>query len=253
MTEQTKVTNEQRNVTEEEVTYLKEADFYDEIMSEFPFVEEMMEEIIVEIRNIKKSNLILDFGMGTGTIMKKMSEMDNLKIIGIDQNKYLLQKAREKLKDVKNCGVIQGNILEYKNDSPADIIIATETYHHIQDKDKITFLKNIYDNLKYDGLLIIGDEFIGKYENDEGKKESIKNYYALCFDYINKIGVSGNTSQALEEAYNLSLKGVEELKVSFEIFQEQLLQSGFALEKVSQIWPRKEVDFGCKIIVARKK
>jgi len=107
---------------------------------------------IIQQTNPNQKSIILDVGCGTGNHVSLMKEK-GYNIIGIDNSKYMIKKAREKYSDCnfKIADVLQNNIF-YTN-SFTHILCLNLTFYYIEDKD--LFFKNCFAWLKPGGYLVV--------------------------------------------------------------------------------------------------
>ena len=126
--------------------------------NEYPFAG--YKEVLNTIYNIvhrKEKTKVLDIGFGTGVLIKKLYD-DGYEIYGIDFSRKMLEIAKEKMPLAK---LIQydfsiGLPKEFEN-IQFDYIISTYAMHHLEDKEKIKFIKELDKHLSNDGEIIIGD------------------------------------------------------------------------------------------------
>jgi ubiquinone/menaquinone biosynthesis C-methylase UbiE len=126
--------------------------WYDSLVSEkgHYYHENVIIPNVLKLLDKKKS--ILDLACGQGVLQRYIS--DNVEYLGIDVSAFLIQKAI-KYKKNKNHNFIEKDIcqkfnLQKKDFEAATIILA------LQDLDEPTIaIKNAYDHLKKDGILII--------------------------------------------------------------------------------------------------
>lgn len=99
-------------------------------------------------KTIGKGKLVLDLGCRDGTLTKYYA--DNNEVLGIDIDKRLLQKAKEKFK----IKTIHMDLYEpWKFDKKFDVIIAAEILEHLYYPERI--VKKCYQLLKPKGVLLV--------------------------------------------------------------------------------------------------
>lgn len=110
---------------------------------------------------IKKSDIILDAGCGTGNYTGILSSLVN-KVIGLEINKDMLEQARKKLANLNNVELIQGSLLEDLpfQEKQFDGIMINQVFHHLDtDTESFPNVKNLISKLlpllKPDGFLAI--------------------------------------------------------------------------------------------------
>lgn len=100
---------------------------------------------------------ILDIGFGTGILSKKLYD-EGYSIYGIDFSEKMLEIAREKM---PMAAFIQH---DFSKGLPAslhrevfDFIICTYAIHHLDDSQKVDFIKKLTAMLSAQGKVLIGD------------------------------------------------------------------------------------------------
>ncbi len=76
-----------------------------------------------ELKNIKDTKVIAEFGMGKGDFIKELSNRDDALYIGFDKYDEVLYRAALKLKDKKNVKIVKLNLTqinEYISDNTFD-------------------------------------------------------------------------------------------------------------------------------------
>lgn len=86
---------------------------------------------------------ILDIGFGTATLTSKLYEI-GCNIYGQDFSNKMVKLAKEKMPNAKLYkGDFKEGLVEELKGQKFDAIIATYSLHHLTDKDKITFIKEL--------------------------------------------------------------------------------------------------------------
>ncbi len=108
------------------------------------------------VNNIKVKE-VLDMGIGTGLLTKKLYDQDYF-ITGIDFSEKMIEKAREKMPDGRFY------VSDFNDGLPPDIekntydaIISSYALHHLNNSDKVALIYKLFQRLAYGGVLIIGD------------------------------------------------------------------------------------------------
>ena len=126
---------------------------------------------IFEIIMNKPSAVVLDLGFGTATLATKLYE-NGCYIYGQDFSERMIELASEKMPDAHlyQGDFSQGLVKELKQES-YDFIVATYSIHHLTDDRKIVFLKELLDQLRDGGKIIIGDVAFKSRDELEACKE----------------------------------------------------------------------------------
>jgi putative AdoMet-dependent methyltransferase len=135
---------------------------YDQDVSDwdtFPFMGygDVLEKMI-EVASLRESHKVLDLGIGTGNLAKRLP-LPETHIWGVDFSRAMLAKARAVL---PRAWLIQGDLTgsdwSKKLGQPFDRILSAYTFHEFSDSVKIRILEGIKEScLKPSGLIVIGD------------------------------------------------------------------------------------------------
>lgn len=107
---------------------------------------------IISLEKKNKYTKILDVGCGTGYTVELFNKK-KYNVIGLDQSKYMIQKAKDTYPDCKfeKGNILNGNIFDYSTFT--HITCLGKTIYEI--KDKSTFFENCYTLLNTNGFLIL--------------------------------------------------------------------------------------------------
>jgi len=140
------------------------ADNYDKTVqiseenNEYPFAgyKEILNTIYKTIMEEAHSN-VLDIGFGTGILATKLYEAGH-QIDGIDFSTRMISIAQAKMS--------KANLLEWDiskgihpdiRGNQYDFIVSTYALHHLTDKEKVPFIRELLSLIKDDGKILIGD------------------------------------------------------------------------------------------------
>lgn len=133
------------NLSEEENTY------------PFAGYKDILGKIYQTVRN-SSGKTILDIGFGTGILSKKFYD-DGYTIYGIDFSEKMIEKAKEKMPAATliKHDFINGLPASFKK-IKFDFIICTYAIHHLEDSQKLKFIKELLSQLSDNNAkLLIGD------------------------------------------------------------------------------------------------
>ncbi|MHA1959562.1 MAG: class I SAM-dependent DNA methyltransferase [Candidatus Thorarchaeota archaeon] len=133
-------------------------DFIGSVSDRFPFAGyHQVLDRIVELSDPKPGMRVLDVGIGTGGLAKRFVEFD-CEIWGIDYSSKMLEKAKEKLPDIRLLKV------DIRSEWPSelrvgfDLIVSAYTIHHLNLSGKIDVINRLQKELLRDGgRIVLGD------------------------------------------------------------------------------------------------
>ncbi len=147
------------------------ADVFDDMLvRSIPFYKEIHKLIIDLVDKFYTGEgVIYDLGCSTGTtieiIDKHLKEKGIAgKYIGIDMSSPMIEKAKEKLKNVNNVELINGDMTEI-DFSNAEVVILNYTLQFLKEEKRDELLKTIYHGLKPGGLLILSEKIKSPTQN----------------------------------------------------------------------------------------
>ncbi|MBO7718651.1 MAG: class I SAM-dependent methyltransferase [Methanosphaera sp.] len=115
----------------------------------------------VELTKKFNNPSILDLGAGTGILTELLHQSHpQSRITLVDMSANMLDKAKNKFNNIDNFTYIEDNYLTMDFKDNYDIIISSLSIHHLNDKEKYTLYRKIYQHLNNQGVFINADEVI---------------------------------------------------------------------------------------------
>lgn len=110
---------------------------------------------IVEQIGLKKGDKVLDVGCGTGVLVEYILKFVGPEgcIIGVDVSEKMIEKAKEKYKEITNVNFLHNDVMNLDFKDFFDAIICYSVFPHIEDKENA--IKKFSQMLKKDGKLVI--------------------------------------------------------------------------------------------------
>lgn len=212
---------------------------------------------------LNKKTRILDMCCGTAIFARGWISRLNqyyIEYTGVDVNQSFLDYANEKLPDKSRFRFVYGDAATIKLDAKFDIAVATSSYHHIEDERKVEFLRNIYEHLEGNGILIIYEKTVAPFYTAKQAEKSGIDFYNKRIKYLKKTEkLSAKQLFALKNEMYLTAIRKEEYKVSDYQLHEDLLLAGFVVKGSENNTPQLlfdcygQVGVGDEIIVAAKR
>ena len=130
--------------------------FDEHVRQSVPMYDEFHKSIIkISKFFIEDKTNILDIGTSTGELLMKLPYNPTCRYIGIDTEKEMINKAKEKLG--KEYELQVENILDY-NITNCSLIVMMLVLQFIKNKDKQKALQNIYNSLNKGGAFLFVDK-----------------------------------------------------------------------------------------------
>ncbi|WP_404406321.1 class I SAM-dependent methyltransferase [Jeotgalibacillus malaysiensis] len=144
----------------------------------YPFAgyKEILNTIFNTVMNQENAE-VLDIGFGTGVLTNKLYENGHL-IDGIDFSSEMISIAKKKMPEANLIEWdISNGLPPALQEKKYDFIVSTYTLHHLNDEEKVTFIRELLSHLKTGGQLLIGDIAFGKRDQLENcRKAHLKHW-----------------------------------------------------------------------------
>lgn len=164
-------------------------------------------EVLGYVQSLVKANKeakILDLGIGTGLLTNELYKNGG-QIYGVDFSNKMLELAKKKMPDGNfYCFNFKSGLPEEIKELKFDYIVSSYAIHHINDKEKVEFIKELKSRLKEEGKIIIADVAFETKEKMKACKEGSKNewdddeFYMIARDIkpkIRQLGFNVNYTQ----------------------------------------------------------
>lgn len=253
---------------------------YDKHEERHAYYVEMMDkmlEIYVAHRDSTARTEVLELGAGTGIFTQRLVKTGEIDITAIEIDWVCYHILLEKMKriedmqqqEISSAQPEQGHAVlrntftsrrlnavvkcdnedcrTYNPPGTFFFIFSSFADHHIKPYDKQEYFLNIRRNLKPNGLVIVGDEFLPSYDELEpdSRERALRSYHRHIIEETKRS--HGNDAAGLvkleEAALESGLQAIGDFKVSCEIYERSLGEAGFAFEK-ERIGPRDREDLG---------
>ncbi|WP_028125281.1 class I SAM-dependent methyltransferase [Eremococcus coleocola] len=124
----------------------------------YPFAgyKKILNEIYNQVLTLSAKK-VLDIGFGTGTLTTRLYEQ-GCKIYGQDFSEEMIKIAQEKMPEATlYSGDFTNGLVKPLKEQKYDAIIATYSLHHLDDEQKVLFIKSLLNLLNTEGIIYIGD------------------------------------------------------------------------------------------------
>lgn len=206
-----------------------------------------------EERKRVKNIRVLDFCSGPGNFVNHLAfVMPEIKVVCVDMNANFIRTGNEIFKKWK---FIEEDVTTVSLKTKFPVITASSAYHHIEDKNKIKFLKNIRNHLTSDGIVLMCENFLPDYYSDKNRKTSVNKYYTELARWYHDGNSTKEAVLIIKEVKEQELAEEVEHKVSFRIFKNHLKKSGLRLNIDIPVWqpqPFIADNAGSHVVVLKK-
>ena len=155
--------------------------FDDMVNRSVPFyaeIQRMMAELAA--RYAREGTVVYDLGCSTGTTLIGMDTLVNrdVQFIGIDDSMEMLDKCKSKLLDwnfSRNYELRCADLNKGVKIQNASVVVLCLTLQFVRPVHRERLLKNIYDGLNHDGVLIVVEKILA--EETDFNRDFIEYYY----------------------------------------------------------------------------
>ncbi|WP_053217105.1 class I SAM-dependent DNA methyltransferase [Virgibacillus senegalensis] len=120
--------------------------------------------ILEEVTRHSSGN-VLEFGVGTGNLSKKLLDAGH-KVIGVEPSQAMREATAKKFPDLQ---VLDGDFLSYPElEIPISTVVSTYAFHHLTDEEKGRAIGGFKELLPAGGKIVFADT---AYQNEEAKQQ----------------------------------------------------------------------------------
>lgn len=124
--------------------------------------DKILDEVVTNI-----NGNVLEFGVGTGNLTKKVTDKGN-HVIGVEPSAAMRKIAAEKMPDIP---ILEGDFLTFPNpDKEINTIVSSYAFHHLTDDEKSKAIEKFADLLSEKGKIVFADTM---FESTTAKEDII--------------------------------------------------------------------------------
>lgn len=141
------------------------------------------DKILDEVTTYTTGN-VLEFGVGTGNLTRKLMEND-YPVIGVEPSEAMREIASEKLTDLT---LLEGDFLAFPDfENSIDTIVSSYAFHHLTDTEKDTAIAKFADMLPANGKVVFVDTmFESSVAKENIVEEANKKGYTDLIEDLNR-------------------------------------------------------------------
>jgi len=198
------------------------SEVYDILMKDVPY--EKWVKLIDKLMNKKRD--LLEIGCGTGELTKILGNK-NYKITAVDSSENMLVKAYEKLRTMPNISIMKGDGRKFSIDKKFDGVLSScdVVNYMLKKEDLHNFLKNSYEVLNKDGIIIFDLSSYSKLKNTLGNNIFINEEEGVFYSWENRFD---ERNDLLEMTLNFFVKE----KSMYRRITEEQIQRAYKIEEV---------------------
>ncbi|OLP20070.1 hypothetical protein BST81_02195 [Leptolyngbya sp. 'hensonii'] len=222
---------------------------YDQHEENHAYYREMMNRMIEifshHFPSSSTSYRVLELGAGTGIFTSRLAQQTSInEIVAVEIDWHCYKKLEYRFRDQKNrVKALHEDSRKFDPPGKFDCIFSSFADHHIRERDKARYFKNVKRNLKPGALVLVGDEFLREHDpGDEADyREALRDYHNHIIEKAKEIG-DKILVQLESQALQSGLEKVGDFKVSCRRYEELLTQAGFIIEGKERIGPQDRSD-----------
>lgn len=232
------------NAKKIEMSRYIDLDIYHAVERSHPFYIEMIHRLHQALDDANPTAMpqrLLELGAGTGLATVEFIKHGYLSIDALEYDHeccrilegYVESKAR----------VICGDAIVWRGDAPYDVVASVFAHDHIHYDRRFEFARNIRANLRPGGLYLMGGEILPHFVSDEERCEALHKYHG----FIIETALRANHFEVAQIEINALKSGlfrIGDFKRHEAMFEEEMLQSGFAPLFKERIGPLDRDDVG---------
>ncbi len=165
-------------------------------------------DLVVRESGVKRNDLVLDIGCGTGLLSLKFLDKADCSVTAIDSSAQMLEIFREKIEKCNlngkiHCIQISAEDMVFESEQ-FDIVAATVALHHVKYKEPV--IRNIYNCLKDGGRFVLGEMDIDTTGKPDDPQRLVRILQYLIREY--ELAMKDGGVQAFERMYDNGKKHI---------------------------------------------
>lgn len=155
--------------------------------------------MFVDYLELDYDKVVLEIGVGTGRMARKVLNKGCRKLVGIDISPKTLNRAAANLITYENIELVEKDIIEFQCSEVFDVAYSVLTFMHI--KDKRLAIENIVKALKGNGVIVLSLECNKRNCIDYGSRQIITypSDAKKIMDYLVEMGCVIENSTIVED------------------------------------------------------
>lgn len=221
--------------------YAKDARLFQKVETvpgEQALYETAKNEIRVELSRLSRPATLIDFCCGTCEIFARMlPEPRVARFIGVDNEPSYIEYAKNRLVGVAGVNLVLADAVDCNLNDSGDILIASSAYHHVEDRRKMPFLRNMMRHMKPDGRLVFAENILPGYRDDAEHARSAKLFYGKRIEEARQLGMDEDVISLLHQVMEYEVSRQYEWKVDLPHFVRDLDTAGLQILRKTRVWP----------------
>lgn len=209
-----------------------------------PFYEEMLAEILSEMKkhlNGEKTR-VLELGSGTGIATLELLKFPSIDLTAVEVDENCFSFLQGKLNGT-DANLVLADAVIFKCNKVFDITVSVFAHDHVSFERAREFAENINKNLKMNGLYIMGGELLFEFKTEYERKQALKKYHGFIIEKAEKEG-NKEIVELETEALNSGLNKIGDFKRSEKMLEREMENAGFKVVKKEKMGPKKPENIG---------
>jgi SAM-dependent methyltransferase len=153
--------------------------------------------VIAEILETEGAQEVVDVGCGPGRMLETLSEVDGIKLTGVDKDRTSIEYTRRLARDLEvDVELVEDDISTYEHSTKVDAFVSSGVDHHMPEG----YMSNLFKQLRPGGVYIMADEILPAYRDETQRRQRAVVWYS----HVIASALEDNFGQlADEEAHTL--------------------------------------------------
>jgi hypothetical protein len=155
----------------------------------------------------------------------------------VDLDQGALDKALRALHGITSLRVACEDAVTYYDSVQYDVVLMNSAYHHVEDERKVAFLQNAARRLGEAGTILVGEQFLPSYTDEESFRQSIISFYSALLTELKKRDEPETAINVIRRSGLYCWERRYEYKVSLERLTHDLTSAGLSVASQRRVWP----------------
>lgn len=199
---------------------------------------------------------VLDVCSGPGNFVNHLAlAYPELKATCVDRSEKFIESGNENFGKL-GWRFLLDDVVRMKLGRTFPAITASSAYHHIEDQDKVAFLRNLVAHLDEDGFILMCENILPRYQTLDGRRDAVDAYYGALKGFYALGNATDAARDVIDDVHVLEKAKIEEHKICWDVFADHIEQAGLEVATDMPVWqpPEFQVDrAGSHVMILKRK